>query len=1074
MMDRVNFKNSGRMLILLTLLCSVLFLNSIVSAQSMNSKHNIDQQLIGTTNLSLYRPASVSSQGFTPGLAEFAVDGECDTAWRSLRPQTKLTDTTNSLTDPQWIEIDLQAPCQTNCINIKWESDSKQPVYETIVTGMLGNEQITAYGTSYSVSTSLDGQQWNQIYSTTLGSGGLEKINIQPTSLRFVRVNITKRSHDSWIGISEIQVMGTCSEHRPPVTSWKLRRKDKTKPTLAKKLSDDGTMPLNTGWELQREDWLGLTASQIADPKLDTNNWYNATVPGTVLTTLVNQEVFQDPITGLKNLNIPESLAKHNWWYRCQLKIPSSYKLNNNNKLWLEFDGINHCAEIWLNGTKLGTIEGAFIRGKYDITNIVNKKDNNILAVRIIPPAHPGIAVERKKGVKLFNGGAQGKDSPTMLASIGWDWMPGVRDRGIGIWNKVRLRNTGPVIIGDTQIITDLPLPATNKADITIKIPLQNNSNIDQSVTLNAAFGNVQLSRDFNIKANETLLAEFTPATDPQLTINNPKLWWPNGYGDPVLHNLKISASLKKAITDKRQMRFGIREISYRGTELVGLESDGSENQPKEMELSVNGHKISCRGGNWGYPEMLLRISRERIETSVKLHNEANMNTIRNWIGMSTFEDFYDLCDEYGILIWNDFWLANPCDGPDPDNNELFMSNVNDAISRYRNHPSIAVWCGRNEGMPPEALDNGMRDSVKNLDGTRYYQSHSSDIGVCGGGPYKYLKPLEYFTNAVHGYKTELGMPSVPRFESALKMVGECDSWPTKTSVWEYHDFVPQGNQYTDLYTNALEQSYGKAKDLQDYCNKAQLQNYEIYRSMFEAGNHHLWNDSSGLFLWMSHPAWSSTVWQIYDYWFDLGGAFYGAKKANEPIHVQLSRDDWSVEAINHTTKEVNGTVIAHIIDQHGTILKRDSMAISAPADKCTKAFQMAWSDFLPNLYFVKLKWLDNDGKLLSENFYWLGKEAGSTQELESMPKTKLDTNIKFKSDTVTVELENKTQTIAFMSYITLKDKDTGTTILPAFYSDNYITLLPGEKTVINITCNQKISSDKMTVDLDGWNLDKN
>jgi beta-mannosidase len=1033
-----------------------LFIVSAVSVFAGTSGEGNKTNPAGHENLALYCPTKVSSTDHAPAISEFAVDGETDTGWRSGRSEP------NSSGDNEWIMVDLQGLCRVDSVHLVWASRADRPVVENITSnGLLGGEQVAAYGAAYSIYFSMDGKDWTQVYATSLGSGGTEVVNFEPVETRFVRVIIHKRSHGCGIGLNELEVMGVCDTARQAADNWKLRRKPKTVSLPAASVDQDGTIPLHSGWELTREDWINLPAIRITDANLDTSAWYNAVVPGTVLTTLVEQGVFPEPTIGLNNLQIPESLSRHVWWYRTELAIPAEFQ-KEDRKIRLEFDGINHRAEVWFNTHRLGVMEGAFIRGKFDITDTLNKTGKNILAVRIIPPAHPGMALEKNEKDRLYNGGAMGTDSPNFLAGVGWDWMPAVRDRGIGIWNQVRIRSTGPVVIKDPQIVTDLPLPDTTRADISITVPVRNDSDRDQNVTVGAGFAQVAVSQTVSVPAHRSVDAVFTPASYPQLAVKNPKLWWPNGYGKQELYDLKLSAAIDNAVSDTRCLRFGVREFSYRTP------------KQSELEVSVNGRRVLCRGGNWGYPEMLMRIPRSRLEPAVRLHQQANLNMIRNWIGMTTQEDFYDLCDEYGILVWNDFWLANPLDGPNPDNHEMFMANVYDTVMHYRNHPSIVVWCGRNEGMPPEALDKGMRDLTAKLDGTRYYQPHSSDVGVSGGGPYKYMEPAYYFTEA-KGFKTEIGMPSVPNAESMRQMANGREPWPVDI-LWAYHDFCANGNQHSDVYTAALEDNYGSAKGLDDFCRKAQIQNYEVYRAIFEARNHKMWSDCSGVMLWMSHPAWPSTVWQIYDYWFDTGGAFFGVKKANEPIHIQLSLDDWTIEAINHTAGPVEGTLSATIFGLDAVVKWQKSVSVTAAANSRTAGFVVEWPKDLPPAYVVKLKWCDSDGKLLSENLYWLGKEKGNLKLLDSMPRVKLQGTVSSVSDRdnetlVTVELANPDKDIALMTCLVLRNADTGKRILPAYYSDNYISLLPDEKKTITIICSKSDAAKKMNVTLDGWNV---
>src|SRR5690242_9761585 len=212
-----------------------------------------------------------------------------------------------------------------------------------------------------------------------------------------------------------------------------------------------------TGWQLQDAAKVPETGDAISQAKFEPQGWYAATVPGTVLTSLVNDGVFPEPLYGENNRpdKIPESLCRTPYWYRVAINVPKSYKHRN---IWLNFDGINYAAEVWVNGKQVGNIKGAFIRGRFDISSLVQPGKQAIVAVRVSPQPHPGVPHEHtiRNGMGR-NGGITAIDGPTFLSTIGWDWIPAIRDRDTGIWQKVYLSATGPVVMKDPQVTTDLP-----------------------------------------------------------------------------------------------------------------------------------------------------------------------------------------------------------------------------------------------------------------------------------------------------------------------------------------------------------------------------------------------------------------------------------------------------------------------------------------------------------------------------------------------------------------------------------------------------------------------------------------
>ncbi len=156
------------------------------------------------------------------------------------------------------------------------------------------------------------------------------------------------------------------------------------------------------------------------------------------------------------------------------------------------------------------------------------------------------------------------------------------------------------------------------------------------------------------------------------------------------------------------------------------------------LVIKVNGVRIAARGGNWGMDDARKRVSRERLEPYFRLNRDANLNIIRNWVGQSTEETFYELADEYGMMVWNDFWESTENYNIEAQDPALFLANAADTIQRFRNHPSIVVWCGRNEGVPQPIINEGLDALVRTLDGTRYYSPSSNALNLQGSGPYRY------------------------------------------------------------------------------------------------------------------------------------------------------------------------------------------------------------------------------------------------------------------------------------------------------------------------------------------------
>ena len=822
---------------------------------------------------------------------------------------------------------------------------------------------------------------------------------------------------------------------------------------------------ISSGWQLEDVAKIKQSGEDISKPGFHPNKWYTATVPGTVLTSLVNNKVYPEPLWGENNRpdKIPESLCRTSYWYRTSFIVPENYKGKN---IWLNFDGINYASEIYVNGNKIGQTSGAFIRGIFNISSLVIPGKSVVLAVLVSPQPHPGNPNEHtiKNGLG-FNGGITAIDGPTFLCSIGWDWIPGIRDRNTGIWQKVFLSSTGPVLLKSPLVTSDLPLPKLNSADVTIEATVQNISDQPQKGLLKGRFGNISFSQSVLLAAHTSKIISLDPKKIPQLHVINPKLWWPNGYGPQNLYSLNLSFEIAGKVSDFHDVSFGIRKITYAVPE--------SEN----LTISVNGVKVLCKGGNWGMDEAMKRIPRERLEAQIRMHQIANCTMIRNWVGQSTSSDFYDLCDKYGIMLWDEFFQPNPSDGPNPTNLPQYLSNVRDKILRYRNHPSIAVWCARNEGFPPKEIDDSLKAMMKVLEPVRHYQSSSTEGGgVNSGGPYFWRKPSEYYVFN-EAFKTEIGSVSIPTLESVHGMMPEKD-WEIINDDWAEHDLA-KGAQAGDRFPGELNSRYGKAVNLADFVRKGQLMNYEAYRAMYEGRNAKLFNPCSGVLTWMSNPAQPSFVWQYYHHDLEPNSALFATKKACEPIHIQLNEKEENIQVVNNLDTQLDkAKANLTIYNLDGSIPYKQSYDVTALPSKATDLGLVKLPANLSSVYFIKLELRNAAGKLLSENIYWkaLAEHADKLEDLGKLSVVTLETKVKRHDANgkcfLDITLHNPGKQVALMAHLQLRRQHSNKRVLPVYYTDNYISLVPNETKTITIeAATSDLKGEMPLVVVDGWNI---
>jgi len=874
-------------------------------------------------------------------------------------------------------------------------------------------------------------------------------------------------------------------------------------------------------WRLRAASDVTAGAAQLSAPDYDDSPWYAAVVPGTVLTTLIARGVYPDPYYGLNNLAIPDSLSRQDYWYRSVFDAAADLQ---GKELTLTFKGINYAAEVWLNGRRLGDIKGAFIRGTFNVTGQLQPGRRNVLVVRLSPPPHPGIPHEQSIAAGPGeNGGNLAIDGPTFIAAEGWDWIPGIRDRNTGIWQDVELTASGSLRLLDPHIVTRLPLPRTDSADVSIGVAVENRASTALRATLVAHVDTVNLQKQVTLNPGITEV-QLDPREFPQLHLRAPRLWWPNGYGAANLYRLQLNVLADGAGSDSLALKFGVRELTYElslfdsqgrlrrvevdptagtalGQTLVDVRHEAikrtptgwaesltpagetspavralsSESLAPYLAIRVNGVRIAARGGSWGMDDARKRISRTRLEPYFKLHRAANLNVIRNWLGQNTEDVLYDLADEYGLLVLNDFWVSTQDFQLEPQDPALFLANARDVISRYRNHPSIAVWFGRNEGVPQPIINEGLARLTASLDGTRYYTGSSNRVNLQDSGPYNYRPPESYFTDLAQGFSVEVGTPSLSTLESLRASIPEADRWPL-SDTYAYHDWHFGGNGDVATFMAALERQYGAAADLEDFERKAQLMDYVSYRAIFEGFQAHLWTANSGRLLWMTHPSWPSNTWQIYSSDYDTAAAYYAVKKACEPLHAQLNLSDFTLTVVN-TSRSVQPHLALRTrilaLDNRLLAERVDHADVAANSIVTLPRLELAPLLASEGLVLVKLSLMDSHGTTVSENLYWQGRDAASQRKLTELRPQAIEVTAQARNSTdprVDVVLTNKGREPALAVKITMLDPH-GERVLPVYYDDNYVALLPGESRRIEVICPMQ-SGQCTRVALRGWNAE--
>ena len=830
-------------------------------------------------------------------------------------------------------------------------------------------------------------------------------------------------------------------------------------------------------WEVQpRSLQPDASGEAVSMPGYRLSDPVPGVVPGATFTAYVEAGREKDPNYADNIYQVDETFYSQPFWYRAEFELPETYAPGK--RVWLHFDNTNRFADFWFNGKKIsGTptstkdVSGHMLRSKFDVTELVDAEGKNAVAVLIYD-------TDQKK-TRDDKGPYGVACSPSYLAGAGWDWMPYVPGRLAGITGNAYLKVTGDAVMEDPWIRSELP--TLQRAELSFSTTVRNCSAEPRDITVEGTIqpGGITFKKTVRVEGNASARVAVGKEDCPELVVDNPKLWWPNGYGEPNLYTCQLNCLADGEVSDAKDITFGIKKYEYKMVDnAVGF---------PVLTFFINGQKIYLKGGNWGMSEYLLRCHGQEYETKIRLHKEMNYNMIRLWTGCVTDDEFYDYCDRYGIMVWNDFWLYVAYN--DVAQPEAFKANALDKVKRLRNHPCIAIWCGANETHPAPDLDNYLREVVVKEDhNDRMYKSCSNQDGLSGSGWWGNQPPRHHFdtpgsnlafnnppypygSNYGYGMRTEIGTATFPTFESVKEFIPEKDWWPLPTdeqlkedpaTVWNKHFFGKEASNANPVnYKRAVNEQFGESGSLEEFCEKAQLLNIEVMKGMYEAWNDKMWDDAAGLLIWMSHPAYPSFVWQTYDYYYDPTGAYWGAKSACEHLHIQWNASNNSVKVINTTAADLEGataTATVYNLDGSEATAYARTATVDVPASNRAEAFVLPFPGIgdgfkqaqgLTPLHFIRLKLTDAKGKLLSENFYWRnGEKELDYTPLNTLPEAPLKCTLlqKTTGGRFLLRLENPSATVSFANRIRLVNAATGERVLPIIFSDNYITLLPGEE----------------------------
>jgi mannosylglycoprotein endo-beta-mannosidase len=838
---------------------------------------------------------------------------------------------------------------------------------------------------------------------------------------------------------------------------------------------------LNDGWVCANMGSVKTTGEKISVSTYNVKSWMPATVPGTVLTSLLNNKKVPDPFYGMNNEQIPDiyntGRDHYTYWF---VKDFTEKAPQGNEQVWLQFRGVNYSCDIFLNGKKVNAKRhyGMFLRQQYNITRLLNSNGNNRLAV-IVYPVDP---------VGNPNGG-QGGDG-TIARSVshqyvaGWDWIQPIRDRNTGIWDKVYLEKTGSVNLLNPHIVTQVPgvrkpEGAQQPAQILASAELENTTDKKKEGVLQYQIDGQTVKQTVSIEPGEVKEVNL-----PACQLNNPKLWWPSGYGPQHLYTVKFQFVEKGTVSDEETVTTGVREIQTSWNAAT-----------RSKQIAVNGQKIFIKGGNWIISDAMLRLSDKRYDAEVRYHRDMNLNLIRVWGGaLLERPEFFNACDRYGLLVMQDFWMSGDCNGrwvdpkkledqwtrrKYPNDHTLFLSSVVDQVKMVRNHPSLAIWCGGNEITPPDDILKPMKDSIlPRLDGTRWFVDYSNSddmsynsLGGNGDGPYNIQAPTHFWEHRTYPFNSEVGSVGVGDYASLQRFIPPANmQFPqyyakTVDSVWEYHKYISY-EQYVDLF--------GKIYDIADWTRKAQLVNYDQYRALSEGFSNHMWDWYTGFIIWKTQNPWTAMRGQMYDYYLDPNACLFGLRKGSEPVHVMCNPTDGMVTIVNNTFEEQRNLMLSvRFYDMSG----RDSFVTQvftfiepSSTKRILSIKEMLAERSKSNGVLLSLQLLDEKKQVVSDNLYWWPDEIGNYTGLQGLPPAPLQTKAKqLGKGKIEVTLTNPvTNPVAFFNRVTLFDANKKERVLPVFYSDNYFSILPGGEKKITV---EYESAAPPLLTVEGWNV---
>lgn len=864
--------------------------------------------------------------------------------------------------------------------------------------------------------------------------------------------------------------------------------------------SGENSLVLKDGWIMQSSLQVEEGGAIITSADYQAQNWHQVSVPTTIIGGLLDNDYYDfDPFMGQNFKKLSDPSLDKPWWFRTGFDLGTGVE---GKAVILKMQGINYKANVWLNGQIIAdstTVKGPMRIIELDISKFA-KRDSNVLALEILRPFRPN----RKDGD---------------LAIDYADWIHYPPDYNGGIINDVVVNVYDRVGVQYPHVVSHFDLPSLDIVHLTVHALVTNYSDKPQLVDVIARINNqITVSQQLLFEPGERRDVAFRPEQFPELNVKNPRIWWPWQYGDQPLNRINVSVQQNHKVCSSVSDDFGIREIT---STLV-------DNTTRVF--MVNGKKILLRGAAWS-PDIFQRRTRQRQEQEIKLYRDMHLNVIRS---EGKFEDdhFYDLCDQYGILVMTGWMCCGAWQYPENwSKAERAVAMASDSSMMYwlRSKACIMAWLNGSD-MPPRdpSVERDYLSIEKSLHwpnpilatANEYKSKVSGYSGVKMAGPYEWVPPIYWETDrdkvygGAWGFATEISPgPSIPPYESLIRFLPPDGLW-YDSDDWNYHcGTMKFGN--TAVFNKALFARYGHIDDMKEYAMKAQAMNYEAHRAMMEAYGLHKYKASTGVIQWMGANPWPSLIWHTFDYYLNPGGTYFGIKKALEPVHIQYSYADKGIYLVNSYLNRVENAIVrVEIYNLNGNVIYEKELTASVEADAISKVLTLPEvNSSFSDTYFLRLELRGADNLLNNINWYWLSKKNdvlnwkksnwwmtpqsafADFTSLQGMAKTKLNiqesrpvkSGTNLDSICHKISLQNVGKTVAFQVRVRVARPNSngaaGESILPVIYDDNFIELAPGESRTITcayaakdcgfaINGNKNLAADGPIIEVTGWNLD--